>query len=330
MITGSKGGSGKTPVAMSVALSLNQLNVPVLACDFNFNNHDMLTVFQGTNIEERKTKNWLNETIIGIDPFWRVTENFWIARWNSIMNLGLPSTTELWDKILELTKVQFPDGQPKVMIFDTNLTLPLICPPTAKAQDYGELPEIEVWHLWSPSIALQFDEQERFVKAINLLNRFNNGFEERMTHVFTPRHYSAGNMFGTFSSLIKGEFKVAKKAKLKQSNPKPILFSDIKDALFANFISNILNYNPNSTTKIDEILTLWLKRIIEVLENREYLTDNVVIVPTIVHKIALLVEELTLKPRRTLDTIRKDLGSLYEIVLKHITDHRSDLTQSIS
>lgn len=330
MITGSKGGGGKSPCAISVAMALHELNVPILACDFNFNNHDMLTVFLGTNIEERRDNNWLEEHVIGVDPFWRISNNFWITRWNSIMNLGLPSTTELWDRILQLAQTKFPDNQPKVMVFDTNLTLPLICPPVMKVQDYGELPEIEVWHLWSPSIALQIDEQDRFVKAINLLNKFNPGFEKRMTHIFTPRHFTTTNVFGTFSSLIKGEFNITKKAKFKQSNPKPILFSELKDALFANFISTILNYNPNSDTKIDEILSMWLKRVIEVLEHREYLTDNVIIVPTIVHKIALLVEELTLKPRRTLDTIKKDLGTLYEIMIKHISENRSEMIQSYS
>jgi len=325
MITGSKGGGGKTPVSISVATALHELGVPILACDFNFNNHDMLTVFLGSNIKERKTKGWLSEKIIGVDPYWRISENFWISRWNSIMNLGLPSTTELWNKVRELVNLKFPENQPEIMVFDTNLTLPLICPPTNQAGDYQDLPPIEVWHLWSPSIVLQLDEQERFVRAISILNRFSANFEKNMTHIFTPRHFNSTSFFGTFSSVIKGEFKVTDKAKFKQTNPKPILFNEIKDALFANFLPQILNYNPSDSSNIDEILGMWLKKIIEKLEQREYLTNNVVVVPTIVHRIALLVEELTLKPRRTLDTIREDIGSLYKIILEHIKENRTDL-----
>jgi hypothetical protein len=272
--------------------------------------------------------NWLEEQVIDTDPFWRISENFWVTRWNSVMNLGLPNTNELWDKILELSKIELPENSPKVMVFDTNLTLPLICPSPTTIQNYPDLPEVEVWHLWSPSIVLQIGEQERFVKAINLLNRFNNGFEERMTHIFTPRHFNSTSVFGTFSSIMKGEFRVTKNMKLKQTNPKPITFNEIKDALFADFLPKILNYKPNEQTKIDEILNIWLEKIIEVLENREYNTDNVVVVPTIVNRIALLVEELTLKPRRTLKSIKNDLGSLYDIVLKHISENRRVLYQS--
>lgn len=49
------------------------------------------------------------------------------------------------------------------------------------------------------------------------------------------------------------------------------------------------------------------------------------IVPTVVHKIALLVEELTLKPGRTLDSCRDDLGSLYDIIHEHFVKYKQDL-----
>lgn len=51
------------------------------------------------------------------------------------------------------------------------------------------------------------------------------------------------------------------------------------------------------------------------------------IVPTVVHKIALLVEELTLKPGRTLDSCRDDLGSLYDIIHEHFVKYKQDILE---
>ncbi|MCY3411048.1 MAG: hypothetical protein INQ03_05350 [Candidatus Heimdallarchaeota archaeon] len=325
LVTASKGGGGKTPTALSIALALNDLGIPVLAADFNFNNHDLLTILHGTNIKIRQEEDLMRPVEIGSDTFWRMKRNFWLTQWNSIMELGLPSISSFWNKIRMLSRTEFPDMEPKVMVIDSNLTLPLLCPPLTEIDSFRDLPPVEVFHLWSPSITLQLNEQDRFVKAINLLNRFNPGFEERLTHVFTPRHYAANSLFGTLASITKGEFAVTKQIKYKQSTPRPIRFSEIKDSLFASFIPNVLHYDESSGSTIQKILQQWLERIIEKLKMREYLTNNVIIVPTVVHKIALLVEELTLKPGRTLDTCRADLGSLYNIILDHFMSYRQEI-----
>lgn len=320
MVTGSKGGGGKTPVAVAIALALHEQGIPVLACDFNFNNHDLYTIFHGTNVAERKNKGWLREILIDTEQFLRIDGSFWLNRWHSTIDLGLPSTNMMWEKIEYLTTIKFESElQPRVMIFDTNLTLPLICPPTMKLQEYN-LPPVEVFHLWSPSIVLQMDEQERFVKAMDLLNRFSPGFEQRMTHIFTPRHYQSTSIRGTLSSLARGEFNITSKVKLKQQAPKPITFQELKDVLFANFLPDILNIQARQDLDIEDLLTRWFDNIIENLEKREYKTSNVLIIPTVVHNIALLVEKLTLKPRRQLDTIKEDLGSLYSTLVSYLEE----------
>lgn len=241
------------------------------------------------------------------------------------MELGLPSISSLWEKVRMMSKTEFPSIAPKVMVIDSNLTLPLICPPRTELDAYRDLPPIEVFHLWSPSITLQLNEQDRFIKAIDQLNRFSPGFEDRLTHVFTPRHYSSSSLFGTLASITKGEFSVTRKLKLKQLNPKPIKFAEIKDSLFASFIPTVLHYNEEAGSTIQKILQSWLENIMQTLQNREYLTNNVLIVPTVVHKIALLVEELTLKPGRTMDSSREDLGALYTVIKDHFVNYRQDL-----
>jgi hypothetical protein len=225
----------------------------------------------------------------------------------------------MWEKIEYLSKIQFDtEIQPKILVFDTNLTLPLICPPTMKLQNY-DLPPVEVFHLWSPSIVLQVDEQDRFVKAMDILNRFSPGFEKRMTHIFTPRHYQANSLRGTLSSLARGEFNITSKAKFKQQSPKPITFLELKDVLFANFLPDILNFQTQRDLNIEDLLIRWFENIIENLEMREFKTSNVLIIPTVVHNIALLVEKLTLKPRRQLETIKEDLGSLYSTINRYLS-----------
>jgi hypothetical protein len=97
--------------------------------------------------------------------------------------------------------------------------------------------------------------------------------------------------------------------------------------LFASFIPTVLHYDESSGSTIQKILQQWLERIIEKLKEREYLTNNVLIVPTVVHKIALLVEELTLKPRRTLDSCRDDLGSLYDIIYEHFVKYKQEILE---
>ncbi len=325
LVTASKGGGGKTPAALSIALALSEMGVPVLACDFNFNNADLLTILHGTNVMQRQENDMLKEIEIGSDRFWRIKNNFWLTQWNSILELGLPSISSFWKKVRMLSNYEFPDSEPRVMVIDSNLTLPLICPPQTELDAYRDLPKIEVFHLWSPSITLQLNEQDRFVKAIDQLNRFSPGFEERLTHVFTPRHYQSATLFGTLASITKGEFSVTKQIKYKQSNPKPITFNELKDSLFASFIPKVLHFDESSGSTIQKILKQWLENIIDELKNREYLTNNVLIVPTVVHKIALLVEELTLKPGRTFETCRDDLGSLYEIILNHFQKYRQDI-----
>lgn len=325
LVTASKGGGGKTPTALSIALTLNQLGVPVLACDFNFNNHDLLTILHGANVVERQEKDMIREVTIGSDHYWQIDHNFWLTRWNSIMELGLPSISSFWKKVRMMSNAEFPGSEPKVMVIDSNLTLPLICPPQTELDSYRDLPQIEVFHLWSPSITLQLNEQDRFVKAIDQLNRFSPGFEERLTHVFTPRHYNSPSLFGTLASITRGEFAVTRQVKYKQTKPKPIRFDELKDSLFASFIPTVLHYDESSGSTIQKILRQWLENIIEELKNREYLTNNVLIVPTVVHKIALLVEELTLKPGRTFETCRQDLGTLQEIIYNHFKSFRQDV-----
>ncbi|RMG38478.1 MAG: hypothetical protein D6732_05340 [Methanobacteriota archaeon] len=325
VITGSKGGGGKTPVAISVALSLEKLKIPVMLSDFNFNNADSFSILHGTNVAERKKKRWLNEMEKDDESIWRISEYLWLSKWKSVANLGLPSTVEFWEKVRKLASMDLGEKSPKVMILDTNLTLPLICLPETKVHEFQNLPTVEAWHLWSPSIVLQLGEQERFIRAITNLNRFSQGFEERMVHIFTPRHYTAISIRNTMSTLLKGEFSLTKTVKFKQSNPKPIKFNELKDALFANFLPNILNFSANNNTTIEELLVDWLKKIIEKVESREYRTNNLIIVPTVVNSIALLVEELTLKPRKTLKTIAEDLGTLFEVIQQFITSNKEDL-----
>lgn len=324
IITGSKGGGGKTPVALSVALTLETLNIPTLAADFNFNNPDLLTILHGTNVEERRRNQNFEEKILNTDPYWEISEYLWLTQWNFNTKVGLPSTLDFWGKIKEICTLDFPKKQPKMMVIDTSMNMPLICPPLVEAQNFQSLPTIEIWHLWSPSITLQLGEQERFVRSMSILNRFSKGIEEQMRHIFTPRHYQATSFFGTFSSITKGEFAVTKSVKFKQTNPKPVLFSEMKDVLFANFLPTILNYSLEGNTSIDDVLSDWLYGILQYLKNREYRTNNVIVVPTIIHKIALLVEELTLKPRRTLKSIKKDLGELFEIIYKNFLEERTD------
>jgi len=323
MVTGSKGGGGKTPVACSIALTLHEMGIPIAVCDFNFNNADMFTIFHGANIEERREKNRLKQININDNQFYHIDDGFWLTRWQSTMTVGLPSTNSMWDKISEIVNLDYPgEFDPKVLVVDTNLTLPLICPSLPTIQDYKQLPPLEVFHLWSPAIVLQLDEQERFVKAIDILNRFSPGFEKRMTHIFTPRHHQSSGFFGTFASLTKGEFNISKdKIKFKQDKPKPITFTEMKSSLFADFLPNILNLRSDREIDIDDLMTTWLNNIISQLEDREYKTHNVLLVPTVVHNIALLVEKLTLKPRRTTDVIRHDLGSLYQIVNSHFEEY---------
>ena len=323
VITGSKGGGGKTPVAISVALSLEKLKVPVMLSDFNFNNADSFSILYGTNVSQRKKKRWLGEQVVNNEAVWRISENLWLTKWKSVINLGLPSTTEFWEKIRKLSQLQLGENSPKVMVIDTNMTMPLICLPETKVQEFQNLPIIEVWHLWSPSIILQLGEQERFIRAITNLNRFSQGFEERMVHIFTPRHYTAISLKNTMSTLFKGEFSIGKQVKFKQTNPKPIKFNELKDALFANFLPNILNYST-SNKSIEDLLNEWLKNIAKKIEEREYRTNNIIMVPTVVNSIALLVEELTLKPRKTLESISEDMGTLFEIIFQFIITNREE------
>lgn len=323
MVTGSKGGGGKTPVAVSIALALEELGIPLVMADFNFNNPDAYAIFHGTNIEKRRKNNMIKNHVLGRDHFYHINNDFWLTRWDSTTGVGLPSTDDMWAKIGEICQLEFPsEHQPKVLILDTNLTLPLICPSLHSIQDYKHLPPIEVFHLWSPSIVLQLEEQERFVQAIDILNRFSPGFEKRMTHIFTPRHHASSGFFGTFSSIMKGEFKVGKNVKFKQAKPKPITFSEMKETLFADFLPTILNLRSDMELEIEELMQTWLNNIIQQLEAREYKTHNVLIVPTVVHNIALLVEKLTIKPRRTTKTIQEDLGALYQIVLNHFEQYK--------
>ena len=91
----------------------------------------------------------------------------------------------------------------------------------------------------------------------------------------------------------------------------------MKTEIFADFLPQILNLRTDMEIDIEELMTNWLNNIIKQLDEREYRTHNVILIPTVVHNIALLVEKLTLKPRRTLDTIRNDMGTLYYIILSH-------------
>ncbi len=326
LVTGAKGGGGKTPVAISLALSYYKHNIPTLVCDFNFNNHDLFTIIYGANIRSRKHEGILDPIELENEYFWKISNDtpMWLGRWNSILELGLPSITTMWEKIRKFTKLNFPD-KIEVMIIDTNLTFPLICPPLTKIDSFLDLPPIHLYHLHSPSITLQLDEQERFTKAMDIMNRFSPGFEQRMVHIFTPRHHSANTLGGKISSLGKGEFNIANSSKLKNKEKlpaKPVLFKDLKSVLFRNYIQQILNFKDSgSSENLQLLLQDWFNHIYEFLNERDFQTSNVIIIQTVINRIAMLVEELSIKPRRTLESIERDLGTMVKVIINHVNKY---------
>ncbi len=322
IITGSKGGGGKTPMSISVAVSYAEAGKNTLLCDFNFNNADTFTIIASSEVSNRKSNGWLEAVEKDGEMFWQINQNFWLNRWRNVLSLGLPSIESFWQKIYKISQMEYNAFRPEVIVVDTNLNLPLICVPETKVKDFDFLPPIEVWHLWSPSIVLQIGEQERFKRAITNLKKFNHGFEERMVHIFTPRHYSATNLMGTFSSLTRGTFRVTKQKKYKQRNPKPLLFDELQDVLFIDFLPVVLNYNPEEKPDLNMFVKTWLEKIIETASNRETKPNNLIVVPSVVNSVALLVEDLTLKPQKTLETLKNDLGSIYVAVNSFILENR--------
>lgn len=324
IVTGSKGGGGKTPVSLALTILLEELNIQVLACDFNFNNADLFSILQGSEVEDRVKSDDLQPKEYGEDQFWKLRDNLWLTPWNFVVKTGMPSTTQMWKKISDLCKFRYMDFEPKVLVLDTNLTLPLICPPLTDIAELPQLPPVEVWHMWSPSITLQIGEQDRFSTAISILNRLSKGFEERLHHVFSPRHYKTTSFMNTLSSITKGEFSIVKMKKFKQKNPTPVMFSELSDSLFASFIPKLLSQDLTERMDTEELIKAWLGNILETLKSRETRANNVVVIPTIIHKIAMLVEELTLNPNRTLDSMKLELGPLFEIIKEHFLRERKD------
>ena len=324
IVTGSKGGGGKTPVALALSLLFEEFGVKTLSADFNFNNADLFSILQGSEVEERVKTDDLQLKEVADGQFWKLNDYLWLTPWNFVVKTGMPSTTQMWQEIAKLCRFRYIDYEPKVLVIDTNLTLPLICPPLTDVANLPDLPPVEVWHMWSPSITLQIGEQDRFASAITILNRLSPGFEERLHHVFSPRHYKTNSFMNTLSSITKGEFSVVKMKKFKQKNPTPVKFNELSDSLFASFVPKLLSQDLGDRMDPENLIRDWLKNILETLKKRDTRANNVIVIPTIIHKIAMLVEELTLNPNRTLESMRSELGPLYELIREHFIRERAD------
>ncbi len=318
IVTGSKGGGGKTPLALSLILSYESLGYNVIAVDLNFNNADLFAILQGTNLEERAQKG-NSQVKEELDlPYWQISDKIRLVSWDYTKTLGLPNTEELWNFLSKISSSLSQDLTGKtVIIADSNLTLPLLCPPLQKLQAW-DLDPLEVWHIWSPSVVLNLSEQERFTTAMDVLKRFSSGFEDRLHHVFTPRFHMSENFLGNLSMWARGEKRLVKqKRSYGGSQPKPIQFNEIKDALFANYLVELLNWKQDETST-EWLMKTWLENIVSSLEQREVPASNVIVIPSMIAKIALFVEELALKPNKTIDSLKNDLGPIYEIVAQNV------------
>ena len=321
LVTGSKGGGGKTPLALSLALAYNEINWNVICVDLNFNNSDFFSILSGVNLLFREANNWNQLQEDMAIPYYFIAENMVLTSWDQNQRLGLSSTSEIWDyltALIEQFREFFQNSRPSIIIADTNLTLPLLCPPLTRLQDWDELPPVEVWHIWSPSIILQLGEQARFEKAIDILKRFSKGFESRLHHVFTPRAHVPTSFFKTMKSWARGEHEVARSPRSKQIlKTKVIPFDSIKSSLFAPYLVTILNESPQRQDP-DWLMRTWLENIIEHLNSLGGIPKNVIIIPTMINRLALFVEDLVLKPHRTLLTMRNDLAEMYQKVKETI------------
>ncbi len=318
MVTGSKGGGGKTPLALSLILSYENLGYNVIAVDLNFNNADLFAILHGTNLEQRSLEgnDRVKEELAM--PYWQISEKIRLISWDYTKILGLPNTEELWNFITSIGSSLTQDLNGKtVIVADSNLTLPLLCPPLQKLQEW-ELDPVEVWHIWSPSVVLNLTEQERFTTAMDVLKRFSPGFEERLHHVFTPRFHMSENFLGNLAMWARGERRLVKQNRnYGGTQPKPILFNEIKDALFANYLVELLNWKQDETST-EWLMKTWLENIVSTLEKRNVPASNVIVIPSMIARIALFVEELALKPNKTIETLKKDLEPIYEIVSQNI------------
>ena len=322
LVTGSKGGGGKTPIATALTLAYSELGYTVLAADFNFNNSDLYSILIGTNLGyQQATSRSRPISPTASFEIWNITETLSISKWEKTTKLGLPSTEDLWTRI-EAYANELGD-QYDIIIVDTNLTLPLLCPPLTSLQQWN-LPPLEVWHIWSPSIVLQVGEQERFDQAIDILKRFSPGFEERLHHVFTPRFYVPSQMRKLIQGWATGHFGITRRQykKFKGTAPKPVLFSDIRDALFASYLLQLFNFGQEGS--VEELMKEWLENIFDTLQERSNPPSNVVLIPSVIAELALFVERLVLKPQRTDDLLRGELGKVYVIVKAHVERQLQD------
>jgi hypothetical protein len=174
IITGFKGGVGKTLTALSLLISEIRNNAKILAVDCNANNQDLTDILTNMYDEDRKSiKNYMRWEFLIDDTKKKLVAIAPIeSQWSGI---------DLWGFINQLLLNE--KNTASVGIVDTHLSITHFSAPQWKVDDL-ELETYFIWNLASPD---KKDEIKKIIKSIkNLEDAFKKYKASNQIHIFNP------------------------------------------------------------------------------------------------------------------------------------------------
>ena len=326
VITASKGGSGKTPLALSIYLVSVFLNRPIVGIDLNMNNPDFSDILKMTQNEENEPPITVSQKILESTSYnvQKINDAAYIA-YNE--NPVLISVKDFWNELYDIL-IENETTANLDAIVDTAFNFYTITPPiNQKLIDLFEQRDFYFFHIWSPATGMKSDSSyfgtSRFEDYKIVANRLrqisSENIEERIIHCFTPKVFIDRKLVSLFRYWKSGVFQYHK---LKYEFTDRIMTLDDIQILLENMALELLK-NPTQTLSLSHaaFLEAWvdvLKKYLDTHFNSRT-PKNLLLIPNVYVSLATISVDLILQFSKTLETIKNNLGRFYEDIYSFLT-----------
>lgn len=328
IVTASKGGSGKTPLALSLYLACVFSGKRVAGLDLNINNPDFSDILKMTGealsksplfIVSQRAINSIRYNVL------RVEEDALIA-FNEYPRMI--SVKDLWHEIYDLLIVNEATAGFDAVI-DTGFNFYVIEPPiNDMTNELFKKYEFFFFHIWSISSGIKKDNPKYKTSRLDnfqiVINRFRqlNGLpiDGNIIHCFTPQVFVDRNIASLLKYWKSGEF-MYQKLKFGLSD-KILTFKQLR-TLLDRISIEILKF-PGGTYGLDhrKIMEVWVDVVKAFIKDNfaRKMPQNLLLVPNVYVSLATIATDLMLLPGKTLEAIKKKLGKFYDEIHAYLVN----------
>jgi len=327
VITASKGGSGKTPLALSLYLAAVFSGRKILGIDMNMNNPDFSDILKTTvDLKSGSQPFLLTQGVVGAFRYsvLRLRDNALIAFNERPTLIGIK---DFWDTIYELL-VSNNSTNGFDAVIDTGYNFYAIEPPiNDKMNKLFHECEFYFFHIWSISSGMKRNSYnyatsrlENFKITMHKFSQLRgSAIDGNVVHCFTPQVFVDRSIGSLLKFWRTGEF-LYHDINLRITDK--VLTFDMLQKLLKKIAQEILKY-PLGTYTLDHkrILEVWTTVIKDFVKEHfsMQMPQNLLLVPNVYVNLATIASDMILQVGKTFRVLEERLGKFYDDILAFLT-----------